>query len=216
MRLRNRWRNYTPEQVEEFMRVGAEGRVHPSRATAVRLLEGMASVLDVGCGTGVMFELIHECRPDLDYLGIDTTEQFVQAARRRFPDNAERFRQGSLYELDHLGRTFDAVLCRHVLEHLPDYAPAVQHIYGRARRKLILIFYLPPRPLRWRRKRDEKFEPGFYTHTYDLGRFLYHLLNELSPLPEEVRILPRQGTSDPRFAWGDRENIIYEVIRPVG
>jgi len=28
-----------------------------------------------------------------------------------------------------------------------------------------------------------------------------------------VRIHPRQGTSDPHFAWGDRENIIYEVVR---
>ena len=73
--------------------------------------------------------------------------------------------------------------------------------------------HLPPRRLRLRGKRDEKFEPGFYTHTYDLGRFVDHLLNGLTPAPSEVRIHPRQGTSDPNFRWGDRENIIYEVIR---
>jgi SAM-dependent methyltransferase len=193
--------------------VGHEGREHPSRLKAIELLEGMTSVLDVGCGTGVMFELIRERRPDLDYLGIDVTAQFIAAARERFPAQAERFREGSLYELDRLPGVFDAVLSRHILEHLPDYVPAVQRMYARARRKLIVVFYLPPRPLRLRRKRDERFERGFYTHTYDLGRFVDHLLNDLVPAPREVRIHPRQGTSDPRFAWGERENVIYEVVR---
>ena len=213
MRLRESWRLFKPEQVRDFLRVGPEGRDHPSRLKALELLQGMSSVLDVGCGTGVMFELIRERRPDLDYLGVDVTPQFVAAARERFPADAGRFREGSLYELDRLPGAFDVVLCRHIVEHLPDYAPAVQHMYARARRKLIVVFYLPPRPLRLGRKRDERFERGFYTHTYDLGRFVDHLLNALTPPPWEVRIHPRVGTSDPRFAWGDRENIIYEVLR---
>ena len=212
-KLKETWRRFTPAQVRDFLRVGHEGRDHPSRLKAVELLEDMSSVLDVGCGTGVMFELIREKRPDLDYLGIDVTAQFVAAARERFPAEAARFREGSLYDLDRLPGEFDAVLCRHILEHLPDYAPAVQRMYARARRKLILVFYLPPRPLRLRRKRDERFERGFYTHTYDLGRFVDHLLTELVPTPAQVRIYPRQGTSDPNFAWGDRENVIYEVVR---
>jgi SAM-dependent methyltransferase len=212
-RLKETWRRFTPAQVRDFLRVGHEGRDHPSRLKAVELLGGMRSVLDVGCGTGVMFELIRERRPDLDYLGIDVTGQFVAAARERFPADAARFREGSLYDLDRLPGEFDAVLCRHILEHLPDYAPAVQRLYGRARRKLILVFYLPPRPLRLRRKRDERFERGFYTHTYDLGRFVEHLTTGLVPPAGEIRIHPRQGTSDPNFAWGDRENVIYEVIR---
>ena len=212
-RLKETWRRFTPAQVRDFLSVGHEGRDHPSRLKAVELLEGMSSVLDVGCGPGVMFELIRAKRPDLDYLGIDVTAQFVAAARERFPADAARFREGSLYDLDRLPGEFDAVLCRHILEHLPDYEPAVQRMYTRARRKLILVFYLPPRPLRLRRKRDERFERGFYTHTYDLGRFVDHLLAGLIPPPAQVRIHPRQGTSDPNFAWGDRENVIYEVVR---
>ncbi len=213
MKLRASWEQFTPEQVQSFLRVGHEGREHPSRLKTIDLLAGMTSVLDVGCGTGVMFELIRERRPEVDYRGIDVTAQFVAAARTRFPADAHRFTEGSLFELDRLPGTFDAVLCRHILEHLPDWAPAVQHMYARARRKLIVVFYLPPRPLTLRRKRDERFERGFYTHTYDLGRFVDHLLNGLTPPPTEVRIHPRQGTSDPRFAWGDRENIVYEVLR---
>lgn len=213
MRLREAWRHFAPDQVRDFLRRGHEGREHPSRLKTLDVLDGITSVLDVGCGTGVMFDLIRERRPDLDYRGIDVTPQFVAAARERFPADADRFREGSLYELDRVSGVFDAVLCRHLLEHLPDYAPAVQRMYARARRKLIIVFYLPPRPLTLWRKRDERFERGFYTHTYDLGRFVDHLLNGLTPAPAEVRIHPRQGTSDPRFPWGDRENIIYEVIR---
>jgi SAM-dependent methyltransferase len=196
MRVKETWRRYSPAQVKDFLRVGYEGREHPSRLRTIELLQGMSSVLDVGCGTGVMFELLRERRPDIDYLGIDVTAQFVAAARERFPADAARFQEGSLYELAKLPGVSDAVLCRHILEHLPDFEPAVQRMYERARRK-----------------RDERFERGFYTHTYDLGRFVDHLLNGLTPAPSEVRIHPRQGTSDPSFRWGDRENIIYEVIR---
>jgi SAM-dependent methyltransferase len=174
----------------------------------------MTSVLDVGCGTGVMFELLRTRWPDLDYTGIDVTGEFVEEARRRYPADAARFERRSLFELDGWGRVFDAVLARHVLEHLPDYRPAVQQLWWRARRKLLLVFYLPPAPLRLRRKRDEGFSKGFYTHTYDLGRFVAHLHDELDPLPAEIRIHPRQGTSDPRVRWGDRANVVYEVIRP--
>jgi len=213
MKPKEAWRGFTPEQARDFLRVGHVGRDHPSRLKTTQLLDGMTSVLDVGCGTGVMFELIRARLPEIEYLGIDVTPQLVAAARERFPADADRFREGSLYELDGLPGAFDAVICRHVLEHLPDYVPAVEHMYRRARQKLIIVFYLSPRPLRFRRKRDERFEPGFYTHTYDLGRFVDHLLTGLAPRPVEVRIHPGQGPGNPGSPWEDRENVIYEVLR---
>jgi len=126
LRLKQGWDDYSPETVEEFLRAGDEGSAHPSRLKAIELLEGIGSVLDVGCGTGVMFELIRRHRPSIDYAGIDVTEQFVRSAQRRFPSDAQRFRQGSIFDLQADGRQFDVVLCRHVLEHLPDYKPAVE------------------------------------------------------------------------------------------
>jgi SAM-dependent methyltransferase len=215
MKVKESWQDMAEAQVPKFLNDGHEGRGHPSRSKAIELLAGMRSVLDVGCGIGVMFDLLNERRPDLEYLGIDATEKFVREAARRYPEHAQRFKQLSLYDLPSLQQDFDAVLCRHILEHLPDYRPAVQNMYERALRKLIIVFYLPPRPLLLRHKRDEKFERGFYTHTYDLGRFMDHVLNELKPLPAEVRVHPRQGKSDPATAWSDRENIIFEVLRGV-
>jgi SAM-dependent methyltransferase len=213
MQAKSGWDNFSPEQVEYFLRAGPEGTEHPSRAKVASLLDGLGSLLDVGCGTGVMFEVIRDQRPDLDYTGVDFTEQFIRAARTRYPSDAKRFIHCSIDELVSLDRTFDAVLARHILEHLPDYVPATQQIYACAKRKLILVFYLPPRPLAGPRKLDERFEAGFYTHTYDVGHLVDHLLNELSPSPKELRIHPRQGYSDPRMPWGDRQNIVYEIIR---
>ena len=92
MRVKETWRRFTPAQVKDFLRVGHEGREHPSRIKTLELLEGMTSVLDVGCGTGVMFELCRERRPDIDYLGIDVTAQFVAAARERFPTDSRQRR----------------------------------------------------------------------------------------------------------------------------
>jgi SAM-dependent methyltransferase len=214
MKLKESWRFYSDDQVRAFLRTGVEGKDHPSRRKTLELLAGMTSVLDVGCGTGVLYELIREHHLPIEYLGLDVTERFVEEARRRFPEDQARFQQGSLFDLNGLGRRFDAVVARHVLEHLPDYVPAVQRLYEHAGQKLIIVFYLPPKPLRFRRKVDERLERGFYTHTYDSGRWLDHLLNELTPRPSEIRIHPRQGSSDPTFKWGDRENVIYEVFPP--
>ena len=63
VRVKETWRRFTPAQVRDFLRVGHEGRDHPSRLKTLELLSGMTSVLDVGCGTGVMFELSASAGP---------------------------------------------------------------------------------------------------------------------------------------------------------
>src|SRR5438046_10471468 len=102
-----------------------------------------------------MFEMIREKGLDLDYLGIDVTERLLAVARELFPADAHRFQQMSLYDLKKLRRKFDAVVCRHVLEHLPDYVRAAQYLYACAMKKLIVVFFIPPQPLASGHKRDE-------------------------------------------------------------
>jgi 2-polyprenyl-3-methyl-5-hydroxy-6-metoxy-1,4-benzoquinol methylase len=153
-----------PEQSKGFLRSSPEGKAHPSRTKTLRLLDGMSSVLDVGCGTGVMFELIRDLGLNIDYLGIDITENFLDVAKSLYPEDRHRFRRISLYETKKLRRKFDAVICRHVLEHLPDYIPAIQSLYSCAA-KNSSCFLFTPQPLRSKRKRDEHYQRGFYTHT---------------------------------------------------
>ena len=110
LKVKENWRHWTPELAKIFLRSGPEGKNHPSRARVLDLLEGISSVLDVGCGNGVMFEMIREKELDLDYLGIDVTEKLLRVARELFPADARRFRRMSLYDLKKLRRKFDAVV----------------------------------------------------------------------------------------------------------
>src|SRR5215475_294816 len=147
LKVKENWRRWPPALAKIFLRCGPEGKDHPSRVKVLDLLDGVSSVLDVGCGNGVMFEMIRERGLDLEYLGIDVTDKLLQVARQLFPADAHRFRRMSLYRLNTFRRNFDAVVSRHVLEHLPDYVPAVQYMYSRAKQKLILVFFLPPQPV---------------------------------------------------------------------
>ena len=116
MRLKENWHRWTTEQSKDFLRAGPEGKTQPSRAKTLSLLDGVSSVLDVGCGTGVMFELIRDLGLNIDYLGIDVTENFLEVAKSLYPEDRHRFRRMSLYETKKLRRKFDAVICRHVLD----------------------------------------------------------------------------------------------------
>jgi trans-aconitate methyltransferase len=60
-------------------------------STVIPMLDGVAdrlaagaTVVDVGCGTGLALELISAAFPDSTYEGYDVSERAVTAARRRF------------------------------------------------------------------------------------------------------------------------------------
>src|SRR5262245_65208213 len=57
MKVKENWQRWSPEQAKTFLRWGPEGKHHPSRLRVLGLIEGLSSVLDVGCGNGVMFEI---------------------------------------------------------------------------------------------------------------------------------------------------------------
>lgn len=60
LKVKKNWRHWMPELAKIFLRRGPEGKSHRFRAKVLSLLDGASSVLDVGCGNGVMFEMIRE------------------------------------------------------------------------------------------------------------------------------------------------------------
>lgn len=218
-KVKENWNLFSDEKVGRFLLDDGEGENHPSRKKVIELLNGWKSVLDVGCGPGLTFEMIQRAYPSMKYTGVDVTEKFILHCQRRFPDHQECFRTLSVFELERLSRSFDVVMCRHLLEHLPDYKQALTQMYATADRRVIVAFYLPPRPLRWaRHKVDMRYEsPLFYTHVYDLGGFVDFVLNGLAPPAEGVRVYPRQGSSGLRGeAWSHLENVVYEIVKAGG
>jgi SAM-dependent methyltransferase len=73
-------------------------------------------ILDLGCGPGDILDLLG----DVEYLGVDNSEAYVQAARERYGDRA-RFIHGDVRTLSlDADERFDAAISIGVMHHLDD------------------------------------------------------------------------------------------------
>ena len=75
-------------------------------------------VVDVGCGSGGLLELLESIRPDLTLVGTDLT------APRRFRSSASRV-VGDAMALPLADASVDGLIFNHVLEHIPSATPAI-------------------------------------------------------------------------------------------
>ena len=87
---------------------------------------GAGSVLDVGCGTGEIEARLARKYPQAKFTGIDLEATHLDRARAK---NAEfgdrvRFQTGDALSIPFPDSSFDLVVCRHVLQAVPD-APQV-------------------------------------------------------------------------------------------
>lgn len=84
-----------------------------------RALEGV-SVLDIGCGGGLLAEPI--ARMGADVLGVDASERNVKTATAHAAESGTRveYRAATAEQLAAEGRTFDVVLAMEILEHVAD------------------------------------------------------------------------------------------------
>lgn len=77
----------------------------------------LATVLDVGCGPGMMAEYCVE--KDFKFFGIDISEKMIDECINRFGHmNSTHFSVGKLQKLDFSDAFFDVVLCMGVLEYI--------------------------------------------------------------------------------------------------
>jgi 2-polyprenyl-6-hydroxyphenyl methylase/3-demethylubiquinone-9 3-methyltransferase len=92
------------------------GRVGPPPG---KPLAGL-TILDIGCGGGLVCEPL--CRLGATVTGIDPATENVEAARRHAESQglAIDYRVARVEDLAAEDRTFDAVCCLEVIEHVPD------------------------------------------------------------------------------------------------
>jgi 2-polyprenyl-3-methyl-5-hydroxy-6-metoxy-1,4-benzoquinol methylase len=105
------------------------------------------SILDVGCGEGVLTELWAERLTPERVVGIDLEDPKLKAEwRRRARPNLE-FRTGLGHELPYADGEFEAVAAMEVLEHVPDPDAVLAEMARVASRWLLVS--VPREPL-WR------------------------------------------------------------------
>jgi SAM-dependent methyltransferase len=92
-------------------------------------------ILDLGCGTGEITYRVAELFPAAKITGIDLDEGHLARARARcaaFSDRV-RFQRGDALALGLPARQFDLVICRHLLQALPDARRALEEMRRVAR-----------------------------------------------------------------------------------
>ncbi len=174
---RENWRHLSRELLATLMHKEGAGKEHASRAFVTSLIRPGESVLDVGCGAGAGYESHHAAGLDATYAGVDSSEPSVEVARELYP--AGDFRVGNAATLaSQFGpRSFDVVILRHVLEHMPDFDLPMQQAISVARRLAVFVFFLTPRSLPFGvRKLDPGLNrPQFFAYIYSrpaIERFL--------------------------------------------
>jgi SAM-dependent methyltransferase len=91
---------------------------------------GGGAVLDVGCGTGEMTARLAAKYPDATFVGIDLEEPHLERARSRCAElgSRVRFQAGDALNMPFDGETFDFVVCRHLLQAVPDAGRVMSEI----------------------------------------------------------------------------------------
>ncbi len=91
---------------------------------------GSGKVLDVGCGTGEMTARLAEKYAQATFIGVDLERSHLDRARVRCASIGARvtFEYGDALALPFPDNTFELVVCRHLLQAVPDAAKVLAEI----------------------------------------------------------------------------------------
>jgi 2-polyprenyl-3-methyl-5-hydroxy-6-metoxy-1,4-benzoquinol methylase len=117
---------------------------NPYLLTIDRALNNGQTVLDVGCGTGLITNLFASRYPDSQFTAIDFADSIDFAkkfAKTNQINNVEFIKQ----DFDQLStqHRYDVVICQGVLHHMPDYIGAANKLAQLARKTLVVGLYHP-------------------------------------------------------------------------
>jgi SAM-dependent methyltransferase len=110
-----------------------------------------ASVLDAGCGEGVLSVLL--AKKGCQVTGVDISEPNIASAKKYAEEQGASawttFLCSDSEVLPMEDRTFDYVVSSHVLEHLPDFGKGVQELVRVAKERVIVAIPTCLNPCAW-------------------------------------------------------------------
>lgn len=102
---------------------------------------GVESLLDVGAGTGPVYELIVQRHQPIIYKGTDYSPAMIEIAKELFPEG--NWEVEDARDLDEIDNTWDCVLLMHALDHLDNYQAAIAEAARVAKRYVCIILWRP-------------------------------------------------------------------------
>ena len=149
------------EQVDDYWRGSADERAHRKRLA--KLVAEYAKpgdqIVEVGCGTGLVYEALRELELHHGYTGIDCSRPMLDIASNRYHDGL--FRQGYAESLDYSSGWFDVGLAFEVFGHVADFRSHLAELLRVSSRVAVFTVWLTA---------ADVIVPGtdHYEHTYDM------------------------------------------------
>ena len=113
--------------------------LYPSEAWALyRVVPHCNTVLDLGCGSGAMFEIVRAISPKTHYTGVDINPVLVESARSQYASDLAGFIEAdALHFLETCEARFDCIMSWAVLSGIPDFGTLVEGMIGRSSRYVL-------------------------------------------------------------------------------
>lgn len=132
----------------------------------LKALNGIESILEVGCGFGRITKLLLELPGVKRIVATDISEDQIKAARQAIDDPRVEFRCISVLDLDY-AREFDLLIASEVLMHIPpaNIVQAIQNMEAASKRHVMNIDWYAP---------NEPLEAGGYCWQHDYSAMYSH------------------------------------------
>ncbi len=140
------WHLWSPSRLDRI--ISSEQRLPPAssdRALLADLAAGCGrEILDLGCGPGALRLRLVRQHPGTYCVGVDVTDEMLRAVRRHFADAP--LCRADARRLPFADDSFDVVVMRHVLEHLPEASmlQVLSEALRAARHAVLVAFYVTP------------------------------------------------------------------------
>jgi 2-polyprenyl-3-methyl-5-hydroxy-6-metoxy-1,4-benzoquinol methylase len=171
-----RYRYFSTLNTEDFEKFVSERVENPTKLCTLdwlakeRLLDETFTVLDIGCGPGIMAQMIAN-HPTLKhrvvYTGVDQSENALNYARKVSPETYSFIRKDVLAE-GAPGGYYDVIIISEVVEHMPDYETIVDIAISK-KPKIVVLTAFAVEPLyrndrvRWNRE-DQCYMNSYAFH----------------------------------------------------